>query len=209
MASLLDTNRRVCEIQLSQILTFTGSTSFPAPEIARKHCVALRNRHRPNRAVTHFFATAPELKACGAAKCSSFISVTGSFATHHNTKDFAVDAIDLIMRSNHPVIWALNRSLGSRNDLTSSTELHILPLAIDVVKQITLQILQLNEHLVTERSLSLNSSRFQMARPEIELFSLLALVLMSVHCYTSLSTLRCWARSLPKSATNQGVPRSV
>jgi hypothetical protein len=172
MASLLDTNKRVCDIQVSQILTFTASSTLQPPETARKLCSAIRNRRRFQHGVSSFLATSPKLQEWSATRNSSHISIFGSYATRHCAQDFAVDVINLVSESKIPVVWILNPSLSGDGAT--------VPATIDILKHLVLQVLQLNQHRLTEKSLSLSATQFQCAKSEEEWFELLVSALMGL-----------------------------
>ncbi|PQE06103.1 Nacht domain protein [Rutstroemia sp. NJR-2017a BBW] len=87
-------------------------------------------------------------------------------------QDFAVDVISLICESRIPVIWILNPNLSE--DSTTA------PTTIDILKHLVLQILQINQHRLTEKSLSLSATQFQCAKSEEEWFDLLVSALMGL-----------------------------
>ena len=90
--------------------------------------------------------------------------IRGNFATRHEAKDSAADIVGLLRKTNMPTAWVLNASCEA-----SSAE----PTAIDVLKQIVLQVLKINWTLLDERSLSLNGAKFQSATSESDWFDLL------------------------------------
>ena len=90
--------------------------------------------------------------------------IRGNFATRHEAKDFAADIVGLLRKTSMPTAWVLNPS----HEVTSAK-----PTAIDVLKQIVLQVLKMNWTLLDERSLSLNAAKFQSASSESDWFGLL------------------------------------
>ena len=166
LESHLDTNRRVCEIQFSQILTFTASTTLLDPEESFRYSIAMSNRRRSRRINdSDPIWKSPKMQAWASARGSSLTMIKGNSATRHQAKDFAADMVHLLRTTNTPTVWVLNTSRE-----TSSTA----PTTIDVLKQITLQVLKINSTLLDERSLSLNAARFQSACSESDWFNLLS-----------------------------------
>jgi hypothetical protein len=94
--------------------------------------------------------------------------VKGSCLTRLETKDFAADLVALLRGIKIQVVWSLSakadEALGWRSP-------------VDVLKQLVLQVLQLNHSLVNEQSPILNAARFQSARTEGDWFELLGSVL--------------------------------
>jgi hypothetical protein len=168
----LDTRRRTCEIQFSQILTFTATTSLPTPEDSFRHSTFLskvrRRQLRKTAVQNHSSWRSQKLKDWASSNSSSLILVKGSCLTRHETKDFATDLVALLRTMKIPVAWTLSAkaagSLGWRSP-------------VDVLKQLVLQVLHLNQALLLEQSLALNAARFQSATTESDWFGLLGLVL--------------------------------
>ena len=165
----IDSRRRTCEIQFSQILTFTACTSLPNPEETFHHCQFLSKRRR-------LCATGDaglswrsyKLKEWASSTTSSLIMVKGSCLTRHETKDFAADIVGLLHSIEIPVVWTLSaKAEGSLNWRSP----------IDVLKQLVLQVLQLNHSLLNDQSPALNAARFQSASTESDWFGLLGSVL--------------------------------
>ncbi|KAI9781875.1 MAG: hypothetical protein M1839_005669 [Geoglossum umbratile] len=168
----LDSTRRICEIQFSQILTFAATTSLPNPEESFRHCQFLSNRRRlritPN-------ANPPwrsrKLQEWASARSCSFIMVKGSFITRHEAKDFASDMVSLLRQIKIPVVWTLSARAEWNSGWRSP---------VDVLKQLVLQVLHANRSLLAEQSSALNATRFQCATTELEWFELLTSVLSGI-----------------------------
>jgi len=86
------------------------------------------------------------------------------------TRDFAVDAIDLITTAHVPVVWAL-----SFQGLDSGAGG-----PLDVLKYLVSQVLQLNHTLLNERSAALSAARFQSAKSCQDWLNLLGSVLQGL-----------------------------
>lgn len=167
-AGILDTSKRVCEIQFSQIMTFTASSSLGDPDLALLFYASMRNiRRRQKSTDNSIFRNSKQLQTWGSNPHSSMVLVNGSFQTRHIARDFAVDIIDLLVEEKIPVIWALKPKSDQLQEYT----------ATDVLKQLVSQVLRLNHALLNERSASLNAARFQSARTEQDWFNLLGSVL--------------------------------
>ena len=97
--------------------------------------------------------------------------VQGTCLHRHETKDFATDIVSLLRTIEIPVIWVL----WARDDGNPSWRS-----PVDVLKQLVLQVLQINSTLLNEQSPALNASRFQCATTEEQWFELLASVLVGL-----------------------------
>jgi hypothetical protein len=165
----INTNQRLYDLQLSQILAFTSTTSLISPEASLRFCKAMRKKRRS------YLRPGPEIQRCAgpletwaSVKASSLIIIQGDLNTRDTTKDIATDVIDLVLKAKIPVIWALNS-----HKLSEFRE----SIAIEILKQFVSQALQINTALHDERSASLTAARFQRARTEEEWFDLLGSVI--------------------------------
>lgn len=148
-------------------MAFASASAISSPEVSRDYFVTRRNRsRRKGLDSTPFFQNMPQLLAWGSATESSQLAVCGGFSHRQTIRDFAVNAIDLIMEAQIPVVWALHLP-QSQGEFTSG----------DVIKYLISQVLRKNHTLLNERSLSLNAARFQSATSTEEWFSLLGAVL--------------------------------
>jgi len=94
--------------------------------------------------------------------------IKGSYLTRLETKDFAADLVALLRGIKIQVVWSLSAKAEGTLCWRSP---------VDVLKQLVLQILQLNHLLVDAQSPILNAARFQSARTEGDWFELLGSVL--------------------------------
>ncbi|CZR52986.1 uncharacterized protein PAC_02864 [Phialocephala subalpina] len=164
----LDSRRRTCEIQFSQILTFTATTSLPNPEDSFRHSLFLSKRRRlRNNAGPHSSWHSHRLKTWASSDQSSLLMVKGSCLSRHETKDFVSDLVALLRGMKIPVVWTLN----------AKSESFEWRSPVGVLKQLVFQVLQLNHWLLSEQSISLNAAQFQSAVTEADWFKLLGLVL--------------------------------
>ena len=172
-AGLLDTGRRVCEIQFSQILTFTSNSALGDPEHILHYYKSTRNRRRQHyQSSTSIspFRNPHHLQSWADDPASAIFTVRGCYATRQIARDFTADAIEIISAAEVPVVWALRpRHTDSATDTNFS--------ATDVLKQLVLQVLRINHALLDERSVALNAARFQSATTVSEWFGLLGAVL--------------------------------
>ena len=99
------------------------------------------------------------------------ILVKGSSLHRYETKDFATDIVSLIKSMGIPVVWILGAPIDGNNCQRSP---------IDVLKQLVLQVLQINISLLNAQSPALNAARFQAATTEEQWFDLLASVLVGL-----------------------------
>jgi hypothetical protein len=165
----LDSRRRTCEIQFSQILTFTATTSLPHPEDSFLYCKFLSSRRRL-KATSDAGPSwrSHKLKEWAASTTSSLVMVKGSCLTRLETKDFAADIVGLLRGMRIPVIWTLSARADGNHAWRSP---------VQVLKQLVLQILHQNHSLLNAQSSALNAARFQSATTESDWFDILGSVL--------------------------------
>ncbi|KAK8250827.1 hypothetical protein HDK77DRAFT_439436, partial [Phyllosticta capitalensis] len=162
-SGIIDTSERVCDIQLSQIMAFTASSSNN-PDQARLYYASMRSLRRRRKGIEpSIFQHSKNLKSWGSSPESSIIHVVGSFQVRHVARDFAADMIDLVSEAKIPVVWALQQQGKATDEYT----------AVDVLKGLVSQVLTQNQTLLNEKSASICATKFQSARTESEWFSLL------------------------------------
>ena len=177
-AQYIDTNRRLQDLQWSQILAFTANNNLADPDSSLKHCRGLlRARRSQFRGVSSLlpFELYPQqlssgLETWAKSQKSSLIYLKGTPASRDTVKDTVTSIVSLIHRSNMPVAWILNFRDANSSPATS----------IDVLKQLVLQVLQRNKSLLEERFISLTAARFQTARTEDEWFDILGSVIVGL-----------------------------
>lgn len=169
-AGLIDTNRRLSELQFSDILTYVASTPLlPSPETTFNYQVAIRNRRRKRGASDFTYPQShPQLQTWASKRQSSLFIIQGNSAARTLSRDLTVSVAESIKLNNMPVVWAL-----SPQDTLSSEQKLKMPSSIDVLKHLVLQILRLNHTLLNERSAALNAARYKSATSESEWFELL------------------------------------
>lgn len=166
-AGLIDTNRRVCEIQFSQLMSFTSASPFSTPEFSRNYYTVRRNRNR-RRGIDNnkVVQDSLQLRTWSSRNESSQLAICGNFNTRQTVRDLAADMIDLITKAQIPVMWALNIP---QSRIEYSPE--------DIIKYIISQVLRKNHTLLNERSAALSAARYQSASTVEDWIALLGTVL--------------------------------
>ncbi|KAI1359315.1 hypothetical protein F5Y08DRAFT_84064 [Xylaria arbuscula] len=173
-SGVLDTNRRLSEIQFSQIHLFVSTSSIPRPDLVRQSWNARRNlRQRAHSGDLTSQCWISDLQEWGGGQSSAQLLVQGRFKSRHAIKDFAANTIDLIQEANIPVVWALDPSL----ELLVENEFN----ASDILKYLASQIMQINHGMFTERHASISSTRFHSAVTEVEWLELLGSLLQGMN----------------------------
>ncbi|KAG7044366.1 nacht domain protein [Colletotrichum scovillei] len=150
----LDTNQRISNLHLSNVLT-TLSPAFEDPEKCYKYHLMCRNRRVSGRGVvtsTNQFWLSPRLTKWSSSHRSSLVIIKGSFNVRSAMVDFGIDIIQTLESAEVPTLWALP-SLDRSKHASMST-------AVDLIKYLTYQALRLSASLKTEKELSSRYSQF-------------------------------------------------
>ncbi|KAG9230239.1 hypothetical protein BJ875DRAFT_472762 [Amylocarpus encephaloides] len=168
-SGLLNTPFQLRNIEISQILSFVDKTPLPSPVVSLSYHLKLRNRRlRENPRSLEFLNNYKQLKEWASSPTSTIIIIKGAFRERAKARDIAATIITLIKEANRPAIWAL--TLRFAKDAKNLSKL-------DILKNLVLQILQMNKSLLDDRSQPLRAIDFQCATTEEEWFELLCLVL--------------------------------
>jgi len=203
---LINTNRQLSEIQLSQVMTFLSTSVLPSPDAAHNTLLAKRLlRLRETQSQVDSLCHSPTVHAWAKASTSSQIMIHSSFTDRFAVWEFLLHAINTCIASPDkiPGVWALD-SKGLSPDKVARG---------DVIKYLASQILQHNRSLMDERSASLSAQRFQSARTERDWFNVLGTVLEGlklIYVFVDLNLIDklsgneqlSWLREFPKLFDN-------
>ncbi|KAH0565264.1 hypothetical protein GP486_001345 [Trichoglossum hirsutum] len=171
-SALLDTNQRLSDLQLSQIIAFVSNTPLPDPTKSYQYSLFMRNRRYRNLrgSTSGPFWFSPKLQAWSSARDSALCMVKGTFHSRFDVKDVCVSMIEQLHNGEIPVIWAMKMGGEGVRDTSS----------VDLFKYLVFQALRLNSTLHTEKSMALSCSRFQSATTEEEWCELLGSALAGI-----------------------------
>lgn len=168
-SAMLDTNQRVSDLQLSQILTHLSNVPLDDPLKSFQHHLffSKRRAQRTNlSAVTNPFWLSSRFQSLFSTEDSVLALIKGNFATRQVLQDFCVDVIEHLRSSKTPTLWALKKTATPNNEQTQFS-------IVDLLKYLIFQALQLNESLKTEKTMAWRCAQFQRATTAAELFQLL------------------------------------
>ena len=167
----LNTNQRVTDLQLSQMLTHTADSLLDDPETSYLFGVLIRNKHqrRLNRAPK--FWLSPSLKDWTTSQSSSLIIVKGSYATRSQARDFGVNVIEAVRSALIPVLWALHDSSKGIRETIST---------VDLLKSLVQQAIRVNKTFQSEKLCTRSCTRIQSARDEKEWLDIFGSVLVGL-----------------------------
>lgn len=172
-SSMLDTNQRVSDLQISQILTHLSNVSLEDPLKSLQHHLFFRKRRAQGTnlsAVTNPFWLSSRFQSLFSTEDSALALMKGNFATRQVLQDFCVDVIEHLRSSNIPTLWALKKVATPNNEQTQFS-------IMDLLKYLIVQALKLNESLKTEKTMAWRCAQFQRATSAAELFQLLLVAL--------------------------------
>ncbi|KAE8452953.1 hypothetical protein EG329_012140 [Mollisiaceae sp. DMI_Dod_QoI] len=173
---LLDTNRRVSDIQLNQIINFVSKIPLLDPVKSFQESLFMRKRRliKSSNHKADFSWLISHLQSWSSATRSFLIIVQGTFRSRFEMKDLSTDLVQLFRNSRVSVLWALN--VGP-----SSDDMEKKPSSIDLLKSLTSQALRLPEINPTEAFVASSCARFQRATTEDDWLSLLGSVLAGLN----------------------------
>ena len=167
----LDTNQRVSDLQLSQMLTHTANSLLDDPETSYRFGVLIRNKHQRGLHRTPKFWLSPRLKDWTTSKSSSLIVVKGSYATRSQARDFGINVIEAVQPASIPVLWALHDNSKSFCETIST---------VDLLKSLVQQAIRINKTFQSEKFCTRSCTRIQSARDEKEWLDILGSVLVGL-----------------------------
>ncbi|EHK48580.1 hypothetical protein TRIATDRAFT_5974, partial [Trichoderma atroviride IMI 206040] len=166
---ILDTNQRLSDLQISQILTHLSNVPLDDPLKSFQHHLFFRKRRAQGTnlsTVTNAFWLSSRFQSLFSTDDSALALMRGNFATRQVLQDLCIDVIDHLRCSNIPTLWALKKAPTPTNE---QAQLSIA----DLLKYLIFQALQLNESLKTEKTMAWRCAQFQRATTATELFQLL------------------------------------
>ena len=168
IAGQLDTNQRVFDLQLSNMLTFTTGSPILDPETSYRYGLLKRNRHKLRFSRPQSFWQSPKLKLWTNSDSSALVIVTGPYSLREKAKDFGINVIEAVRSTATPVLWVLphhNQSIAGR--ITT----------VDILKSLVQQAMRLNRVFQSERACALSCARIQSAVQESEWLDILGFAL--------------------------------
>ncbi|KAK0123370.1 hypothetical protein ONS96_010362 [Cadophora gregata f. sp. sojae] len=173
-AAALNTNQRLFDVQLSNILSISAQTNFPEPLVTLEKNRVFRNkRSLKHGSPSKGFSMDPKLENWERNTASSLVAVKGSYRLRFEVKDFCVNIVEYLRTAAVPVVWALPTPSENEYSLVYST--------MDLLKHLTWQILRINKVLHAEAPMAITCARFQTAMDEDQWFDLLASVVAGMN----------------------------
>ncbi|KAI9652431.1 MAG: hypothetical protein M1831_006774 [Alyxoria varia] len=169
----IDTNQRVSDLQLSNIIQAIASPNSLDPLKSLHYLTFMTHRCRPRGKLSNVtpFWNSPKLAAWTNSNDSALVVVKGGYAFRESFKQFQVNTIQLLRDECIPTLWVLkSQELNGPNGFSG----------IDILKNLVSQALKLNTKFHEERLMSLNCSRVQSASTESEWVEILGAVLCGI-----------------------------
>ena len=158
---------------MNQIMEFlSGANALdPLKALQYRAFMSARIRRRQTRADAGAqFWSNPKFAAWESAASPTMIMVKGEYTTRLQVQSFAVDVINNLRSRTVHTLWAL-KSIPAHGATAAS--------AIDIIKGLICQAIQLNVSQHTERSLALSCAQFRAADSVEQWFDLLARTIAS------------------------------
>ncbi|RTE76948.1 hypothetical protein BHE90_008566 [Fusarium euwallaceae] len=171
-SSFIDTSQRLSDLQFSQIMTHVAESRLGDPLVAFRSSQSSLWRQQRNVNIipsTNKFWLSPKLETWSSAPESRVIMVKGVVDARFAMKRFSINMIQQLQSNSVPVLWAL-RSRERHPDIGDVS-------LIDVFKHLIQQALRLDASL-TDKGMSLQCRRFQIATTEQDWLQLLGSALL-------------------------------
>ncbi|ORX96974.1 hypothetical protein BCR34DRAFT_607470 [Clohesyomyces aquaticus] len=167
----LDTNQRLTDLQLNQIMDYLSGADVldPMKALQCRTFMSARGRGRQQTVETESrFWNDAKFNSWESSSNPSMIMVKGDYANRLQVQKFTIEIINTLRDQKIPVLWVLKPLPAQNQPATAIT---------DIIKAIVCQAIQLNIALHTERALSLSCAQFRAAETPEEWLDLLAKVI--------------------------------
>lgn len=167
----LDTNQRLSDLQLSQVMDATSSDESldAAPSLRSvahmvyKHLLSVAAKYS-----AHTFWLEEKFTSWISTPVSSLIIARGTKYNRFEIRNFCVKSIYLLQKALMPAVWVL-KTTDLRYQETYSP--------VDLIKALISQVLRINITIQRESNLAVSCAKFRTAANEDEWFELLGFVL--------------------------------
>lgn len=176
-SAYLDTNQRLADLQLNQIMDYVSSACKLDPVKCLEHCAFTSRRRLQRRsggaaaADENQFWLHPKFAKWKSQQGPALIVVKGDYQHRFAVRYFCASIIQILRKNNMPVIWAL-KTLDPKREQRLCV--------VDLIKDLVCQTLRLNVSLHTERSLALSCAQFRAADTPEQWFDLLGTVIAAL-----------------------------
>ncbi len=160
----VNTNQRVFDLQLSQMLAITANSSLQNPEISYRYGILRRNNSMQRASRPLAFLDSPKLKRWTTSEVNSLIIVKGPYSMRDQIRIFGVDLIEAVQNAHVPIFWVLPSTIQSGAEGITS---------VDVLKSLVQQAIRINKYFRNESTCALSCSRMQSAVHESDWFDIL------------------------------------
>ena len=171
VAGQLNTNQRVFDLQLSQMLAATANSRLQDPEISYRSGILRRNKHRARCRNWPPFYHSAKLRDWTTSQTSSLVVVRGPYSLRDQAKMFGVNVIEAMRSASIPVLWMIPSAVQRASGLVTS---------IDLLKSLVQQAMRINRHFQSENACALSCARIQSAVNESDWFDILGSVLIGL-----------------------------
>ncbi|PLB51024.1 hypothetical protein P170DRAFT_509070 [Aspergillus steynii IBT 23096] len=113
----LDTRKSGCEMRFSDISPVIATSALGDHKATLHAYASMRKIRQRNESIQlNILRDSPRLQQWIVEPCSSLAFIKSSFATRHALRDFAADIIQLLLKRNVPVVWALQPKGGNSKE---------------------------------------------------------------------------------------------
>lgn len=167
--AFLDTNERLTDLQLSNVLEFVSNVPLIEPSKAFRWCLTMQKRRlqKSGSAPANYSWLTNDLQQWSNFPACSLIIIRGGFRSRFQVKDVATNLVQLLQEAGLPVIWAL-KTIDEDPDNPNQ------PTVMELLKYLVSQALRLPQTHPKESVMSNACAKFKRATTESEWISILA-----------------------------------
>jgi hypothetical protein len=167
-SALLDTNQRLFDLQIAQMLEFATKSPTIDPEANLAFGTFMRNRRRLLHNVPNEVWHSPKFQNWSECCSSSVVLVKGSFASRFIARDFGVTVVEALRASSKYVLFILQDQQRERKSQTT---------AVDLIKSLVFQAIRINENFRTTKACTVTCARVGSATTESDWMDILLALL--------------------------------
>jgi hypothetical protein len=173
-SALINTNRRISDLQFSNIMASLSHVPIWEPMKVYQYYNSVRRRmshKRPVHTLPNTFWRSSKLRHWSSTPESALSVIAGNFQARFLIRNLCVDIIEQLHRAAIPVILAMKVQEDSLSTYISHT---------DLLKYLIRQALQIRDKVHTEKSMSLTCAKFHDSTDEAGWFQLFEATLADI-----------------------------
>ncbi|KAI3326320.1 hypothetical protein HD806DRAFT_532967 [Xylariaceae sp. AK1471] len=160
-SAAIDTNKRLTDLQFSDVLAFLSSSLLGDPMTSYQYHVSMskRSQKSPDILIKRLLCSSNQIAKWSTSDKAELMFIKGSFKSRHALRNFCTGIIEQLRESQIPCMWAFKSPFLKEHETGSGPPIS----SVDILKHITMQALTFPHGAETEKTASLTCSRFRTA----------------------------------------------